>query len=395
MLVAPLNWGIGHATRMVPLIRALLSMDIDVLLASDGSALAVLQQEFPKLPYQELPSYNIRYAAHQHFTQTILLQLPKIRKAAKAEHRKLKRMVKEFQIDAVISDSRIGLHHPEIPCVFVAHQLFIKMSKGKKWLEPLLKRLNLQLIENFNQCWIPDFEHAPNLSGELSHRVSLSKEQFAFIGPLSRLTRVEATEKTDLLVLLSGPEPQRTLLEKKVIKELAGFNGTVIFARGITDSKENRKISKVDIEKTMDTKKVRLHNYLNATEVAQAIAASEFILCRSGYSTLMDLDKTIAGTNKKVILVPTPGQTEQEYLASYFQEQGFAFTISQQDFQLDHALAQATNVFKLKNGWPVNNHNTHVDKTASESMVKSLESLESFGLLEQVLTNWKQQLWRQ
>lgn len=387
-MVAPLNWGIGHATRMVPLIRTLLSMEVEVLLGSEGAALSVLQQEFPSLNSIELPAYNIHYSPNSNFTQTIALQLPKIRQAAVSEHQFLKKIIKEYELDGVISDSRIGLYSDKVPTVFVAHQLFIQMPRGKKWLESSLKRLNLQLIGKFDECWIPDYGDAPNLSGDLSHKHPLNKKQFKFIGPLSRLKRVEAKkEDTDLLILLSGLEPQRTLLEDKILNQLSGFNGNdfegkVILARGRTDSNENRKIKGLAANKNIE---IEIHDYLDAQGVAKAIARSKTIVCRSGYSTLMDLVKTTANTNKKVILVPTPGQTEQEYLADYFAQQNIFYSIAQEAFQLklSVAAAQKQSGWTLKTNFKSDHLNSNSFKSDDEAKV---------SLLEQVLTDWKKQL---
>jgi uncharacterized protein (TIGR00661 family) len=329
VLIAPLNWGLGHATRCVPLINFFLKKGHDVSIASDGQALNYLKSEFPELIFFELPSYDIKYPEGGNMALKMLWQLPKIYSMIKKEHRFLKQIIELKKFDLVVSDNRYGMWNRNSISVFVTHQVHIKSPF--KWAEYFLNKINHHFISRFDQCWIPDFENAKeNLSGELSHggKENLKK---IFIGLLSRFHGRECSrvsEDIDLLVLLSGPEPQRTILEKKIIAQLASAELKATIVRG-TDSAFNYQLPE----------KTELRNTLNSNELFELVCRTKIVLCRSGYSSIMDL----CALGKKAILVPTPGQTEQEYLADYFRNKKIFFSMSQKNFDLQKALKESQN----------------------------------------------------
>jgi predicted glycosyltransferase len=181
--------------------------------------------------------------------------------------------------------------------------------------------LHQKFIKKFNECWVPDFKNEPNFSGELGH-LEREKSKIKYIGILSRFKRTKLAIKYDLLVVLSGPEPQRTLLEDVLYKELTYFKGEVLFVRGLVSSEEYM---------SPTSKNIRLVNYMLSNELEQAFNESNVVLARSGYSTIMDL----AALGKKAFFIPTPGQTEQEYLAKKFQRSLVAPQISQHNFTID------------------------------------------------------------
>ena len=232
-----------------------------------------------------------------------------------------------YKFEAVISDNRYGLYHHKIPCIFITHQLTIKSALGK-WSEKFLQKYNYRFIQKFTECWIPDTEDKDNLAGELSHPKINPAVPVKYIGWLSRFDELsKAKFKNNLLILLSGPEPQRTMMEEKIINELNTFNGPVTIVRGLPASSTF----------IPSMGEITFYNHLPADELNKVIHETEFIVSRCGYSTVMELILL----KKKTILVPTPGQTEQEYLAKHLSQKKFAFCIPQNQFLLKNALETA------------------------------------------------------
>ena len=241
LLVAPLDWGLGHATRCVPVIRDLLNNNCEVWLACEGAQEKLLREEFPFLSFLPLKGYRIKYGK-SGLTSKILFQVPSILRSIKEENKWLKEQVSKYGFDAVISDNRYGLYHEKIFSIFITHQLCIKSSLGR-WSEKLLQHWNYNFINRFRECWVPDEEGENNLAGELSHPVQLPVIPTKYIGPLSRFVRQPADSigekknideiKDHLLIILSGPEPQRTILENRVIDQIVNYPATATIVRGL------------------------------------------------------------------------------------------------------------------------------------------------------------------
>ena len=331
LLVAPLDWGLGHATRCVPVIRDLLNNNCEVWLAGEGAQEKLLREEFPSLPFLPLKGYRIKYGK-SGLTGKILLQVPSILRSIKEENKWLKQQVSNHGFDAVISDNRYGLYNEKVFSVLITHQLNIKTPLGK-WSEKILQQWNYKLINKFNECWIPDDEGENNLAGELSHPVKLPSIPVKYIGPLSRFTSFSPSGdggiKGHLLIILSGPEPQRTILENKVIDQIVNYPATATIVRGLPGEKNI----------IPSTNTIHFYNHLSTDELNTEAVKAEFIISRSGYSTIMD----IACVQKKSILIPTPGQTEQEYLADHLRKKQFAFCIDQEGFSLLKTIEEARN----------------------------------------------------
>ena len=316
ILVAPLNWGLGHATRCIPILNALIEYGFEPIIASDGDALKLLKKEFPELIALELPSYKISYPRKpSHFKLKILKDSPTIIKAIKKERKVIKKIIKEYHVSGIISDNRFGAFSKDIPSVIVTHQLNV-LSGSTSWLS---SKLNQRLIARFDECWVPDTDTELNLSGKLGHTESL-KIALKYIGPISRFEKEELDIKYDLMVLLSGPEPQRTLLEEILLKELKEYQGKILFVKGKIENEQQC------IHKDNFT----IYNFMHSKKLETAINESELILSRSGYTTIMDF----AALEKKAFFIPTPGQYEQEYLAEMLEKQGLVPFCKQQDFSL-------------------------------------------------------------
>lgn len=328
ILVAPLDWGLGHATRCIPVIKELLTQNCDVWLAAENAQQHLLATEFPNLPMLELPGYRIKYSkTKQGLAWKMIKQSLKLKRAINAEHKWLKQIIEKYEFDAVISDNRYGLYHVDIPCIFITHQLQIKSPAGK-WSEKIFQKKNYNYINRFTECWIPDWAGDNNLAGELSHPTLLPKVSISYVGLLSRLEKKNIDVKQDhLLVILSGPEPQRSILEEKIIEEISHYNGTATIVRGLPGA----------ASLIPSTNMIKFYNHLPSEELAAAMQEAAFIICRSGYSSVMD----IATLQKKSVLIPTPGQTEQEYLSASLMEKGFAISFNQEAFSLNTSLAAA------------------------------------------------------
>lgn len=329
VLVAPLDWGLGHATRCIPIINELLAMGADVWLAGEKAQKRLLKEEFPELPFLQLQGYRIRYAGTaSRFAWQLLRQLPKMKNAINAEHEWLRKMVIDYKFDAVISDNRYGLYHPGIPSVIITHQLCIKTGWGK-WTERILQQKNYRFINRFTNCWVPDEEGMNNLAGELSHPSKKPSIPVHYTGLLSRCSKTGIPERNNhLLVLLSGPEPQRSLLEKKVLAGLSDYPGTVTMIRGLPGNESQ----------IPSGERITVHNHLPADALCREMQEASYIVCRSGYSSIMDA----MALGKRCILIPTPGQTEQEYLGKSLMEKNIALSIPQKNFSLFRALDEAS-----------------------------------------------------
>ncbi len=321
ILVAPLNWGLGHATRCIPIIRELLHQGHRPYIASDGVALSLLKKEFPNLPAFELPSYKISYAVKaKNFKIKMIWDSPKVFKAIAKEKKAVKRLVKEHDLQGIISDNRLGAYYKKVPCVFITHQLNV-LSGNTTWMS---SKAHQKIIKKFDICWVPDVKEKPNLTGKLGH-LKKSKLNIAYLGPLSRFEKEELSITHDLMVLLSGPEPQRTMLEEKLMEELHEFEGNILFVKGKIENHQ------VQEEIEIPHGKILHYNFMKSDELEKAINQSKKVLCRSGYTTVMDLAKL----EKKAFFIPTPGQYEQEYLAKRMQKQGLVPYSTQEDFKLN------------------------------------------------------------
>ncbi|RYY38992.1 MAG: glycosyl transferase family 28 [Chitinophagaceae bacterium] len=333
VLVAPLDWGLGHATRCIPIIQQLLTRGCSVVLGGSGASGRLLRATFPDLACHELPHHSVHYAkTGAGLLWKIVQQLPQLRKSVAAEKQWLTTFLKSGSLDAVISDNRYGLFNAAIPSIFVTHQLEIRAPFGApgRWL---LRRLHYRMIERFSACWVPDAA-GRGLAGALAHPMQLPAVPTRYIGPLSRFAQREdlpgnTVKKWRLVVLLSGPEPQRSIWEAELLPQLAEVAAPVLLLRGLPGATEG----------VAAPPNVSVLPHLATHELARELDDASFLLARSGYSTVMD----VAALRVRSILVPTPGQPEQEYLAQQLTKNAFAPSYAQSGFNLATALAAAEN----------------------------------------------------
>jgi predicted glycosyltransferase len=316
ILVAVLNWGLGHATRCIPIIEELQQHDFEVFIASDGAALELLKKEFPSLKSFELPSYNITYTKSPGLLKwKIFAESPRLLKIIQRERKVTRGLVEKYELNGIISDNRPGCRNKHIKCAFITHQ-FSVLSGNTTYLS---SKLHQRYISKFDECWIPDAPGKQNLSGIMGHLKEMPGN-VKYIGPLSRFNKLPQRKKYDYAVILSGPEPQRTMLEEKLLAAFQNTDNKMIFVRGVID------------EECISTanKNILIKNYLTSENLQNTILSSEIIICRSGYSSIMDLAKL----EKKVFFIPTPGQFEQEYLAERFMKIGVAPFCKQENFEI-------------------------------------------------------------
>ncbi len=317
ILVAPLNWGLGHAARCIPLIRSLLNHNYEPVLAGDGSPLELLKKEFPQLKYYELPPYSVQYAKKgSALKYKLLFQIPKILSAVSKERKVVEQIIEKESLKGIISDNRFGVRSDKIPSIYLTHQINV-LSGSTSFL---ITKLHQNYIPKFDECWIPDFEKRNSLAGQLS-QTDKFPTKIRYIGPLSRFSRKTANKDIDLLVVLSGPEPQRGMLESQLIQDLKMFKGKCLMVKGEVEETQH----------IVQEGNLKIVNFMLTEELEEAFHRSKLVLCRSGYSSIMDLE----ALNAKAFFVPTPGQFEQQYLAKRMKKMGIANFVQQDKFSLE------------------------------------------------------------
>ncbi len=323
ILFGVLNWGLGHATRSVPVIEALLKQGFNVVLASDGEALRFLRNRFTDLAYGELPAYNIRYAKGKNSLLRLVWQLPKIVAVKRKEHQQLQKLIRLHNAIGVISDNRLGFYSKKLPSVYISHQL--SMVSPIPWAG--VKKIHHRVISKFDACWVPDFEErSVSLAGDISHS-NKPKVPLYFLGPLSRYSgRINTSQKKyKVLAVLSGPEPQRSLLAKKLEEELLQLkvDAVLILGKARTGTKQKEGLTIID--------------WADSEQLLELMSQSEMVISRSGYSSIMDYYYL----GKKALLIPTLGQPEQEYLARWQMHCGRFAYVAQDKMDLPKNLKEA------------------------------------------------------
>jgi predicted glycosyltransferase len=329
VLVAPLDWGLGHAARCIPVIRELIHSGFEVVLGTSGRSGIFLKKFFPELQCIEFPFLKIRYGTRSIFGR-ILMQLPGFLFITIREHFFLKRHATVLGLDLVISDNRYGLYHKDIYSVILTHQLFIRPPVLLKPFRKMLRKITCSMLSRFNECWIPDLPDPDrSLGNELSHgRIKL--KNFRYIGLLSRFAAAghhvfqQHEIVYDLLVILSGPEPQRTIFENLIMNQTRELNIKTVIFRGLPSADKGFQVKG----------NITVIDHPDDEDFIDFIRQTDKIICRSGYSTIMDL----IALKRRALLVPTPGQTEQIYLARYLASKGLFLQMPQKEFSMTDAL---------------------------------------------------------
>jgi uncharacterized protein (TIGR00661 family) len=337
--VAPLDWGLGHATRCIPVVRALQNFGCEPWIATSGAQEKLLKEVFPDVPFLHLPGYNVHYGKHGVMLQ-LFRQIPVIRRHIFTEHAWLQEAIARHGFHGIISDNRYGLFSEEVPSVLITHQLSLQVPRWAIWFKSGITNILYRHIEQFGACWIPDLPDAgQSLAGDMSHPKTLPNLPVHYIGWLSRFEcPTKKTEKEDaILISLSGPEPQRSLLEEMVLAQAPDIPWTIWLIRGLPGAAENLNVSAPN---------VTVHNHLPAPDMQHLMTRCQLLISRSGYSTLMDA----MVMQTPVACIPTPGQTEQQYLAKRIEEKGWGISRLHHALNLKEMIAAA---LRKKNEWPV------------------------------------------
>ena len=321
----------GHAARCVPLIKQFVADGHEVIIGADKNPLAFLKQEFPTLKTVVIPGYEVNYG-EKGSTLKLFYESVKFFNFIKEEHSFVDKIVAENNIDMIVSDNRYGLYSDNVKSIIITHQLFVKAPIGEKIAHQKIEKL----VAKFHECWIPDVAGDGNLSGDLSHLKPI-KSRYKFIGPLSRFSSFCHTEPVEVLkeeyeiiAIISGPEPQRTIFEKLIFDEIERNKLKAVVMLGKPNEELGARSQELGVE---------VFNHLESSLLADYILKSKVVVCRAGYSSIMDL----SALNKKAILVPTPGQTEQEYLAAYHHKKGSFYAQKQNEFDLGKSLIEVGN----------------------------------------------------
>lgn len=321
VLICPLNWGLGHASRCIPVAREFFRQGYQVDFASDGPALELLKKEFPPASFFELPGYNITYPT-RNILWNVGRKMISLMQAIRLENEETDRIVRQKGYDIVVSDNRFGCYAKEAYNIFMTHQVNILTPGG--FLDPAVNKINHHFIRKYDECWIPDFAEGEGLTGKLGHHHNMAHARY--IGPISRFIPQKAESRFFLTAILSGPEPQRSIWEKQLLDQLKEIPHPVALVSGRLSGLQEFPIPG----------NVSHYPFLTSQELNQLMTESETIICRGGYTTIMDL----TALRKKAICVPTPGQTEQEYLTGIYAEKKYFPRQLQDEMNLAKAIDQ-------------------------------------------------------
>jgi UDP:flavonoid glycosyltransferase YjiC (YdhE family) len=302
ILYGALNWGLGHASRSLPVIRKLQEYGAEVILSAQGRARKLWELEFKDAAFAEIPEYTIRFPEHSYLSLSLFTQLPRLLRQIQREQEHVASAVRQMGIHYVISDNRFGFYSKQVPSVYITHQLQVKSAFGSS----LPSCWHRTVMNRFDAVWVPDVPGENNLSGELGHDSRV--EHVKYIGPQTRLKLIAANEHIDTLTICSGPEPMRSQLEQNMLEQLRNHVGKHVMVLGKSESPQEKK----------QVGNVVVYAYADDQLLSQLLSNAQVIISRTGYSTLCD----VAHFGKAFIGIPTPGQTEQEYLGRYLSTKG-------------------------------------------------------------------------
>ncbi len=303
VLFAPLNWGLGHTTRSIPIIYSYLNdSNYRVILVADGEAYDFLKMEFPNVEIFRIKDVHVSYLKGMWLPFGILFTGCKMMQVNAKEHKILQELVKTEKVDLIISDNRYGIWHKHVKSVLITHQLVVLPPKIFAFVKPILKWFLRQKLSNFSEIWVPDIEEFPGLAGKLSHAKKMHPN-IKYIGPQSRYSKIEVIAKRPLVAVISGPLPFRQQLAERLVDISFRANAPMeLYCNNIEISNPSEKI-----------KIIQNAPFLVLNE---ALNSAEIVIASGGYSTLMDM----MVLEKNAILIPTPHQSEQNYLAKLHHE---------------------------------------------------------------------------
>lgn len=329
------SWGLGHATRSLPIIRKLIDEKNEVTVVSSGRSLELLKLELQdRASYVKLEDYPLPYTERSKvFILKFCLYSPKLIKSMIDEHYRFMKILDKRKFDMIISDNRYGFFHRNIPSFLITHQLRVISPKRIKLIENSFERFSSYIQKCFKSFMVPDYE-ANGISGDLAHNLKrINKDKLVYFGIMSDFKKLNAQKDVDYLFSISGPEPQRTVLEKLILQSVNEVSGKIVLSLGRSLDDDEEKV-KMNLNEN-----IQLYDFLPQEDRELILNRSKFIISRSGYSTLMD----IYALGKKAMFIPTPQQTEQEYLAQLHMERGNFYYVDQNTINLPLNLEKAKN----------------------------------------------------
>ena len=333
ILVSPISWGLGHATRDLPIIRDFLARGHRVTIAAEGRALRLLQREVPECEFLPFKDYPSPYTTTRRFIARFLAMIPVMQTAINAERRRFQRLLTGRRFDLILSDHRYGIHAPDTPSFIISNQLCFMAPVRLRWrrtvsyaLEPIeffLEMYNARTFTRFDRIIIPDYEDPMNnLCGRMTHGLlRFAPASLYYAGVLSSVRKQRTPEDVDVFITITGPEPQRTQLERVVLEQAHRLpHPRIVVTLGKPEDRRVRRLND----------RITVHGHLNRCEQEAMLNRARLVVGRSGYTTIMEL----AELGKKALFIPTPAQTEQEYLAALYKRRGWFHTVNQEDLDL-------------------------------------------------------------
>ena len=341
IIYAVCSWGLGHSTRSLPIIRKLIDENNKITIISNGRSLELLKKELgEKAQYIDIPDYPLLLSENaKQFMAKSVIYWPIFIKRIESGLVKLSQILKKKKYNLIISDARYDMYSKKIPSLFISHQMRIMNPLRIKIFESGSELFNLFFFKRFSAVIIPDYKEN-NLSGDLSHSLKkIDESRLHYIGALSDFKKRNMKKDIDYLISISGPEPQRTMLEKKLSEQASDLKGNIVITLG-----------KTEVNSRIKTDNITTYSFLSKEKREELLNKSKIVISRSGYSTIMDL----AIINTKALLIPTPGQVEQEYLSQYHRQLGTFYSVTQYDVNLKEDIIQVKRTTGIKRNCDIN-----------------------------------------
>ena len=325
------SWGLGHATRSLPVIRKLIDENNEITIISNGRSLELLKKEIgSNIEYINIPDYPMLLSENaRQFMAKSIIYWPLFIRKMQSGLSKLTKMLETKKCDIIISDGRYDIYSKKIPSFFISHQMRIMNPLRIRMFETGSEIFNLFFFKRFRGVIVPDYKE-DSLSGDLSHNLKkIDEKKIHYVGVLSDFQKKKRKKDIDYLISISGPEPQRTLLEKKLLSQVDQLDGSIVITLGKTEDKN-----------VSDNENILIYSFLTKEKRENLLNRAKLVVSRSGYSTIMDL----AVIRTKALMTPTPGQIEQEYLSQYHNNKGTFYSVNQELLDLGRDVEIAKNM---------------------------------------------------
>lgn len=322
IIVSPLSWGLGHVTRDAPIVDYLLEKGHEIVFVATGRALTYARRRYADCRAIELPDMPPPYSKTRFFVPMFLKFIPRMLRAIREEHERSQRIFDEVKPDLIFSDNRYGIWSRDIPSFILSHQIRLKTPPALSPLEVFTEAWARSHLKHFTRVIVPDYDGQQTLSGRLSHDLCFwSRDELYYAGQLSTIRPAELPQDVAVFISLSGPEPQRTVLEEIIRQQVASIEhmGKIVVTLGKPEAANKETLGQ----------NVECFSFLPSERQQEMMNRARLVVSRSGYTTVMEL----AELGRRALYIPTPGQTEQEYLSRYYEEHGMYHSVSQ--YKLD------------------------------------------------------------